>query len=403
MAGGNGQGRLLWTAVGGAAVLGLAGIAFAGYAMARVARAVVVPVRKRPQNQRIVAVDPVGRTVTLSDTPDASVPGRYGLWFDDDSGYARLGGVVERSNGTVTRSLLDAVFGELHPTNRARLSGWFYLTPEELGFDVESVEIETSLGQAPAWHVPAGEMGADQDRWVIQVHGWGAAREEGLRAVPVFRASGYSSLLISYRNDRDAPASEDKRYGLGGTEWLDVEAAIRFARDRGAKSIVLMGWSMGGAVVLQTITRSPSVDLITGLVLESPVVDWIDALEYQAKLLKLPPVITLGALRIIGSDWGAPITGQGAAIDFASMDFVARAADLSLPMLVLHSDDDGWVPSTSSRALAIARPDIVTFVPFENALHTKLWNYDEERWRRSIAEWLSAHVNDSNRARARSV
>ncbi|NEN06351.1 alpha/beta hydrolase [Diaminobutyricibacter tongyongensis] len=389
--------------MGTVTVLSLAGIAFVGYAMARVARAVVVPVRKRPQNQRILAVDPVESTVTLAGTPDASVPGRYGLWFDDDSGYARIGGVVDRSNGTVTRTLIDVVFGELHPTNRARLSGWYYLTPEELGFDVESVEIETTLGQAPAWHIPAGEMGADQSRWVIQVHGWGAARPEGLRAVPVFHASGYSSLLISYRNDPDAPASEDKRYGLGGTEWLDVEAAIRFAKDRGATSIVLMGWSMGGAVVLQTITRSPSADLITGLVLESPVIDWIDALEYQAKLLKLPPVITLGALRIIGSEWGAPITGQGAAIDFASMDFVARAADLSLPMLVLHSDDDGWVPSTSSRALAVARPDIVTFVPFATALHTKLWNYDEERWRRSIAEWLTAHVTDSSRSRERSA
>jgi hypothetical protein len=389
--------------MGAATALSFAGIAFAGYAMARVARAVVVPVRKRPQNQRILAVDPEAGTVTLAETPDATVPGRYGLWFDNDSGYARIGGVVDRSNGTVTRSLLGVAFGDLRPTGRARLSGWYYLTPEELGFDVESVEIETSLGQAPAWHVPAGEMGADQARWVIQVHGWGAARQEGLRAVPVFRASGYSSLLISYRNDRDAPESEDRRYGLGGTEWLDVEAAIRFARDRGAKSIVLMGWSMGGAVALQTITRSPSAELITGLVLDSPVIDWIDTLEYQAQLLKLPPLITLGALRIIGSEWGAPITGQGAAIDFASMDFVARAADLSLPMLVLHSDDDGWVPSTSSRALAIARPDIVTFVPFATALHTKLWNYDEERWRRSIAEWLTAHVNDPSRSRERSL
>ncbi|HEY2555858.1 MAG TPA: alpha/beta fold hydrolase, partial [Diaminobutyricibacter sp.] len=331
------------------------------------------------------------------------VAGRYGLWFDDDSGYARIGGVVQRGNGTVTRTLSEVVFGELHPTSRARLSGWYYLSPDELGFDVESVEIETSLGQAPAWHFPAGERNADQERWVIQVHGWGAARQEGLRAVPVFHASGYSSLLISYRNDNDAPPSEDKRYGLGGTEWLDVEAAIRFAKDRGAKSIVLMGWSMGGAVVLQTVTRSPSVDLISGLVLDSPVIDWIDTLEYQARLLKLPPVITLGALRIIGSEWGSPITGQGAAIDFASMDFVARAAELSLPMLVLHSDDDGWVPSTSSRALAIARPDIVTFVPFAGALHTKLWNYDEERWRRSIAEWLTAHANDTSRARERSA
>ena len=105
MADRNGQAKILWTAMGGAAVIGLAGIAFAGYAMARVARAVVVPVRKRPQNQRILAIDPGAKTVTLADTPDASVAGRYGLWFDDDSGYARIGGVVERRNGTVTRTL----------------------------------------------------------------------------------------------------------------------------------------------------------------------------------------------------------------------------------------------------------------------------------------------------------
>ena len=41
-------------------------------------------------------------------------------------------------------------------------------------------------------------------------------------------------------------------------------------------------------------------------------------------------------------------TGQAAPIDLTSMNFVARAADLSLPTLILHSDDDGFVPSTAS-------------------------------------------------------
>jgi alpha-beta hydrolase superfamily lysophospholipase len=71
---------------------------------------------------------------------------------------------------------------------------------------------------------------------------------------------------------------------------------------------------------------------------------------------------------------------------------VTRAKDLSLPILILHSDDDGFVPSTASRALADARPDIVTLVPFSEAKHTKLWNYDEERWNGSIASWLGALV-----------
>jgi len=54
----------------------------------------------------------------------------------------------------------------------------------------------------------------------------------------------------------------------------------------------------------------------------------------------------------------------------------------------LHSDDDGYVSSVSSRKLAELRADIVTFVPFSIARHTKLWNYDPERWNEAIRAWL---------------
>ncbi|HEV7565729.1 MAG TPA: alpha/beta fold hydrolase [Microbacteriaceae bacterium] len=376
-------------AIGIAAGLALVTLGATAYATTYIARVVVIPPRKRRQDQLVLAVDEAEGTITLKDTPDASVAGRYGLWFARETGYALVGDVTRREGGTVTRILEEVRFGDIHDARRSRLSGWYYLEPEELGLPVNSVSIATSLGQSPAWHIPAD---GPEDKWVIQVHGRGAQRHEGLRAVPAFREQGYSSLLISYRNDGDAPDSEDRRYGLGGTEWLDVEAAIRFALEAGAKEIVLMGWSMGGAIVLQTATRSPLIERVTGIVLESPVIDWIDTLKYQADGLRLPPVVSRGAMHIIGSEWGKAVTGQSAAIDFPSMDFVTRAKDLSLPILILHSDDDGFVPSTASRALADARPDIVTLVPFSEAKHTKLWNYDEERWNGSIASWLGALV-----------
>jgi alpha-beta hydrolase superfamily lysophospholipase len=72
------------------------------------------------------------------------------------------------------------------------------------------------------------------------------------------------------------------------------------------------------------------------------------------------------------------------------MDFVSRAQELKLPVLILHSDDDGFVPSTASRALAIARPDIVSYEEFEVARHTKLWNYDREKWEGAISRWIAA-------------
>jgi pimeloyl-ACP methyl ester carboxylesterase len=90
----------------------------------------------------------------------------------------------------------------------------------------------------------------------------------------------------------------------------------------------------------------------------------------------------------MGRRWGRAVTGLHLPIDFPRLDFVARANDLSLPILILHSDDDGYVPSTPSRALAERRPDIVTLVPFEVARHTKLWNYDPAAWNAAILGWL---------------
>lgn len=387
--GGFGKALAVSAIIAGGLVLTTA--AGAAYAITRVARTVITPVRRRPHNQSIRSADPARGTITLASTPDSRMPGRFGVWFGGETGHAKVGGLLALDEGTVTRELERVEFGDLRP-GRARISGYYYLQPEELGLPVTSVEIDTELGQAPAWVFPAPAEAADQGRWVIQVHGWGASRQEGLRAVRTFHAAGYTSLLASYRNDGDAPDSADRRYGLGGTEWHDIDAAIRYATEQGARSIVLMGWSMGGAVVLQTVTRSENLDLVSGIVLESPVVDWVDTLEYQANLLRLPDPIAQGAIRLLESTRSGPITGQGAPIDLASMDFVARAADLTLPTLILHSDDDGFVPSTSSRALAEARSDIVTLVPFTVALHTKLWNYDEEKWSGAITEWLESNL-----------
>lgn len=389
---GSAFGKALGTAAIVAGGLVLATAAGAAWATTRVARTVITPVRRRPQNQTIRSFDETLGTVTLRATPDASMPGRFGLWWGSESSFAKIGGLIERGDGTVTRELERVEFGELRP-GRARISGYYYLQPEELGLPVTSVDITTDLGQAPAWIFPAPDD-VDPGRWVIQVHGWGASRQEGLRAVRTFRDAGFTSLLASYRNDGDAPESADRRYGLGGTEWRDIEAAIEYAVEHGARSIVLMGWSMGGAVVLQTITRSRSQALehVTGIVLESPVIDWVDTLEYQGNLLRLPDVMTRGALRLIESEWSGPITGQSAPIDLRSMDFVARASELSLPMLILHSDADAFVPATGSRALAAARSDIVTLVPFDVALHTKLWNYDEAKWTSAISGWLAEHI-----------
>jgi uncharacterized protein len=368
--------------LGGLAVSGL--IAAAGLAT-HVARVVVTPPRKKLQDITILSATPT--TVTLSATADTRTPGRYTLWFSDDTGRLRIGGILSSDGETVTRELLAVDTGTLLTPARARFSGWFYQHPAELRLPCDDVDIDTAVGVAPAWLIPAA---ADSGDWVIQVHGRGVTRAECIRAVPVFHRAGYTSLLISYRNDGVAPDSEDRRYALGGTEWRDVEAAIAFAVDRGAKRIVLMGWSMGGATSLQVSMLSAHTALLRGLVLESPVVDWRTVLDFQAAQSRVPRPVRLASLALLGSRWGKPLTGQAQPIDLDSLNIVTRASELSVPTLLMHSADDGYVPPDASRQLAQRRPDLVTYEEFTVARHAKLWNYDEQRFERVIGEWLAA-------------
>ena len=106
--------------------------------MARVARTVVTPVRKRPQNQTHPGRRPRTRgTVTLADTPDAAVPGRYGLWFDDDTGYASSAGSSRRPTASVTRTLLDEVgSATCSPPGGRGSAASTTSSPEELGLAV---------------------------------------------------------------------------------------------------------------------------------------------------------------------------------------------------------------------------------------------------------------------------
>jgi alpha-beta hydrolase superfamily lysophospholipase len=87
---------------------------------------------------------------------------------------------------------------------------------------------------------------------------------------------------------------------------------------------------------------------------------------------------------------GGARDGADGGIPFDRLDIVARAAELRHPVLILHSDDDGFVPSSASHAWP-ARPDLVELQSFRTARHTKLWNYDQQRWTDAIGDWLRRH------------
>jgi len=366
--------------------------------VAAVARAVVTPDRKRAERVPIHAVDPVRGTVTLERTADTELQGRYSLWFGGGTGHMRVGEVLGVTDTTVTRRVIAIDAGDPTGARRGRWGGWFYLTPQELDVPVEDVDVPTPNGPAPAWVVRADDPDAP---WAVLVHGRGVTRAETIRAVPVFRAAGYSVVLASWRNDGVAPRSVDGRYGLGSTEWEDIDAVLRWLAGEGAGSVVLMGWSMGGAVVLQTLVRSGFAGLVDGVVLESPVVDWHAVLKSQSQLLRLPRPVRKVAQRLLRTPVLHRLTGLRQPVDLRELDMVARADEFAVPVLILHSDDDGFVPSSASHRLAAARPDLVRLEVQTTARHTKLWNHDADWFDARILAWLTEVVQRRGAASAR--
>ncbi|HSK37822.1 MAG TPA: alpha/beta fold hydrolase, partial [Actinomycetota bacterium] len=220
----------------------------------------------------------------------------------------------------------------------------------------------------------------------ILVHGYNAARAETLRTLATVTRQGYPALAVSYRNDLGAPSSPDGLRRWGATEWRDLEAATRYALDRGAGSVVLAGFSMGGAVVTSFLLSSPLAGRVRGVVLDSPALDLGEVIDHGADDRELPVVGTPLPAALTVAAKG--IAGIRYDLDWGELDYVDRAGRLATPMLVFHQTGDPTVPVAISEALAAARADLVTFERFAGDGHVQSWNTDRARYERALRAFL---------------
>ena len=367
----------------------LAGVAGAAY----FARQVVVPKYIRREDLDVRAVHTYGDgslEIELPATEQTKAPGRYSFWYEQGTGHACLGPVVELhpDRSTVIRGVERVDSGDLEQATAGMWSGYVYSKPEQLGLPYQDVEIPVENGVAPAWIFDPPAAANAPGGWAIHIHGMGGKRAGTLRGIPVARRLGLTSLVVSFRNDGDAPPSSDGRHNLGQGEWHDVEAGINYAISNGAERIILFGWSLGAAIALQAAALSQSSARIAGMVLDAPVFDWRTTLAANAKVAGLPrPLVHMGftILRSKALRW---VTGLAEPICLDSLDWLARATELDKPVLVLHGKKDDTTPFQASRKAASLRPDLVRLVQFESVGHSLEWNVDSEKWERSVEEWF---------------
>ena len=74
-------------------------------------------------------------------------------------------------------------------------------------------------------------------------------------------------------------------------------------------------------------------------------------------------------------------------IDWDELDFLSHAGELSVPILLIHGDDDDTVPIETSIEFAAASPGLVDLQIFENVGDVAAWNWDPERYESLISEF----------------
>jgi alpha-beta hydrolase superfamily lysophospholipase len=311
-----------------------------------------------------------GDRIVLESTEESRHPGVYGLEWQ--GGRAIVGPILSEDDGEVTRRL-RSLDGYLAPGMQVAFNPtvWAGDPTADFGIPSTTVPIDGELGPMPAWFVPGRER-----TWAIVVHGINSTPQTGLRVVPALHRAGLPTLLITYREDLGAPPSPDGFHHMGLTEWRDLGAAARYALAHGAERLVLVGYSMGGAVVAQFMQRSPLAPEVAGLVLDAPVLDWQSVLSFNATEMGFPSFLSRPVEWAIGARIDA---------DWESLDAIDHPEAFQLPILLFHGTEDDVVPTSTSDEFAAELPRWVTYFRVPEAGHTEEWNVHHRlyEWRLS--------------------
>ncbi len=214
---------------------------------------------------------------------------------------------------------------------------------------------------------------------VLLIHGLGGTRESAYMrttAVHLLRAA-YPVLRLNLRGAGEAPGTTKQFYHAGRTE--DLKQVIG-SLDGGlaAHGVVPIGFSLGGNLVLKYLAECGAMAPVMAAITVSASID-LDAAQrriatarnriYHRAILQwvlserkevLPPIRTL---LDFDNHFVAPVNGFKDAREYYRHSSAGpRLGAIRRPTLLIHAEDDPWIPAVSYRDLA-PNPNLIPLIP----------------------------------------
>lgn len=162
-------------------------------------------------------------------------------------------------------------------------------------------------------------------------------------------------------------------------DWIEY-ATNRFGRDT---PIALYGVSMGAATVL----LAAGLDLpsnVRCVVADSPYNAPKDIIQKVCRDMKLPPALLYPFISL-----GARLYGR---FRLSGGDVTAAAARAQVPILLIHGEDDRFVPCEMSEAILRAAPGHIRRYTFPHAAHGISLLEDENRYTELVTDFLQENL-----------
>lgn len=201
------------------------------------------------------------------------------------------------------------------------------ITPKDIGLDYEEVSFVTDdKVTLRGWFIPHKET--VKSKTLILLHGYPADKGNILPAVS-FLSRRYNLLLFDFRY----LGQSSGRYSTAGAqETRDLKSAIGYLKSRGIKEVGVWGFSLGGAVALMTASNAPEIKALVSISSYASL-DLMVFQLYRIPSLKYPLVYLTGL-------WARIFLG----IDLRKVSPRESARNIKIPVLIIHSKNDGLIP-----------------------------------------------------------